>query len=110
MRREPDKLRIPARYGSVVVRDAFPDLHQRVLDVARALVIAEVFGDLFVRKLAAEPGIPPKEEGKQHDQPRGEIKKQARAGGHAVGRFSGGRLGRTSRVYSHRSVTFTLRG
>src|SRR5215831_9364632 len=87
MRCEADKFGIPPRCTCVVAHNALADLHQCVLDVAWALVVAKVFGDLLIVKLAAEPGVPPKKEGKQHDQPRGEVKKKTRARGHAAGSF-----------------------
>ena len=84
MRGEANKFGIPSRGLRVAARDALANLHERMLDVARVLVVRQVLRDLLIGKLAAEPGVPPKKERKQHDEPRGEIKKQARARGHAV--------------------------
>jgi hypothetical protein len=40
-----------------------------MLDVPRMFSIVQVFADLLVRKVASEPGAPPKQEGHQNDQP-----------------------------------------
>ena len=91
MRCQTDQFRIPALDGRVATHDSFANLHQCVLDVPRAFVVRQVLRDLLIGKLPAKPGVPPEEEGKQHDEPCGEIKKQPRARRHAAGRLAGRR-------------------
>ena len=55
-----------------------------MLDVARVLVVIQVFGDLRVGEMATEPGAPPEQERHEHNQPGDEEKEQSIAGGHAV--------------------------
>src|SRR5206468_2024583 len=57
MRSEADQLRVPACRSGVVVAHALAKLDEGMLDVARMLFVLQVFGDLFVRKPAAKPGV-----------------------------------------------------
>src|SRR6266852_352806 len=93
MRRETNHFRIPARRRRIAASHALAELHERVLDVARMLFIVEEFGDLLVGEPAAEPGVPPKQERHEHDQPGGEENEEAAARGHFVMR-RGSRLRR----------------
>src|SRR5882672_1029727 len=79
-----DNLGIPARGICVTALHAFAELHERVLDVAWVLLIVEVFAELFVRELTAEPRIPPKEAGHEYDEPSHQEKKKTSARGHAM--------------------------
>ena len=45
---QPNQFGIPLRDGSIVVRDAFADLHQRLLNVPRLLVVVQVSSQLLV--------------------------------------------------------------
>src|SRR5215471_10248998 len=47
------------------------ELDERMLNVARFLIVVKVFGDLLVREMASEPGVPPKEERHEDDEPSG---------------------------------------
>src|SRR5713101_755749 len=105
MRRQAQQLRIPARCARVPARHAFTELDKSVLDVTRVLVVVQVFGDLRVREMAAEPGAPPKQEGHEDNQPGSEEEKQSVARGHAVVRTCRTRrriLGERTRMWCFR--------
>jgi hypothetical protein len=89
MRGEADQFRIPPRHLLVAAAHALTELNESVLDVARALFILQVLRDLFVRKTAPKPGVPPEEEGHQDDQPGGDKKERAVARRHFVMRGGG---------------------
>ena len=59
---EPNQVRIPLFGGGGAVRHAVAELHQRVLNVPRLLVVAKIFIQLVIGELASEPGIPPEKE------------------------------------------------
>ena len=80
--REAHQVRIPAGDAGVVTRHALADLHQRVLDVTRLLIVLKIFGQLLVRKLPPKPGVPPEQKRHEHDQPAGGKKQQPVASGH----------------------------
>ena len=84
IRGQVQKLRIPARCAGVLAGHAFTELDEGVLDVAGVLGIVQIFGDLRVGEMAAEPGAPPKQEGHEDNQPGGEEEKQSVARGHAM--------------------------
>ena len=88
IRRQANNFRVQTRGTRIVLGQALTNLHQRVLDVARLLVIAEIVIQLLVREWASEPGIPPEKEWHQHDQPRGKKKQKAIARGHAAVRLN----------------------
>ena len=69
MRGQANQFRIPARRGCIVAAHALAELNEGVLNVARMFFILEVFSDLFVGEAAAKPGVPPKQERHQDDQP-----------------------------------------
>src|SRR6202044_1379042 len=73
----------PLRDGSIVVRDAFADLHQRLLNVPRLLVVVQVSSQLLVCKLPPEPRVPPEQKWHQHDQPAGDEEKNLLVARHA---------------------------
>src|SRR5690242_4379957 len=54
-----------------------------MLDVARMTIVAQVFSHLLVGEGATEPGIPPEPHGHERDEPCGDKKQDAVAGGHA---------------------------
>jgi hypothetical protein len=54
-------LRIPLRHARIVPSHALADLHQRMLNVPGMLFVLQIFRQLFVGKLAAEPSIPPEQ-------------------------------------------------
>ena len=62
MRGEAQKFGIPARRARIMAAHALAELHESVLDMARMLVVVQVFADLLVGNLASEPGVPPKAE------------------------------------------------
>src|SRR5207237_1842601 len=66
---------------------ALADLYQCVLDVPRMLLVAQVLVELLVGELTSEPGVPPEEEGHEHDEPGGYEKENAIARGHAAAGF-----------------------
>ena len=68
----------------------FAELDERMLDVAGVLFVGQVFGDLFIGELAAEPSVPPEEEGHEDDEPGSEEEEGAIARGHFVMRGRGG--------------------
>ena len=78
---------IPARYTRIVLRHPRADLHQRVLDVTRLLIVMQILADLFIRELSSEPGVPPEQERHEHDQPGGNEKQDALSGRHAAAGF-----------------------
>jgi len=82
---QSDNLRIPTRGVCIAALHAFAKLHKGVLYVAGVLLIVEVFAELLVRELAAEPGIPPEEKRHEHDEPGDEEKKKTIACRHATG-------------------------
>ena len=90
---EADQIWIQRNNAGIVMGHVFPELHERVLNVAGVLFIGQVFGDLFVGEMAAEPGVPPEEEGHEDDEPGGEEEEGAVAGGHFVMRRRGGLSG-----------------
>ena len=59
----------------LTVRNALAQLHESVLDVARLGAIGKVGVEVGIAELAAEPGVVPKEKGKQ-DQGEGEERDQ----------------------------------
>ena len=56
---EPNQVRIPLFGGGGAVRHAVAELHQRVLNMARLLVVVQIFGQLRIGEVASKPGIPP---------------------------------------------------
>src|SRR4029077_1934400 len=86
-----DHFRIPARRSRIVAAHALAELHEGMLDVARVLFVLEVFVNLPVRKPAAEPGVPPEQEGHEDDQPGSDENECASARRHFVVR-GGGKL------------------
>ena len=52
-------------------RHVVAELHERVLDVPRVLLVVEEFAELRVRKVSAEPRTPPEEERHQDNEPCG---------------------------------------
>ena len=87
IRRQANNFRVQACDTRIVLGQALADLHQRVLDVARLLVIAKILVQLLIRELASEPGIPPEKKRHQHDQPCSEEKQKTIARGHAAMRL-----------------------
>src|SRR5262249_16817265 len=67
--RKAHQLWIPAAHTRVVTGHALTNLDQRMLDVARLLLVPQVRGELLTGKMAAEPRVPPEQKGHQHDQP-----------------------------------------
>src|SRR5260370_25142879 len=86
MRGEAQELRIPRRCGGVLAGHAFTALHDGVLDVARVIVVIQIFGDLRVCKAGAETGAPTEEEGHADAQPGGVEEEHAGDGGHWAAR------------------------
>jgi hypothetical protein len=54
-------------------------------------IVLQIFGDFFVGKMTAKPGVPPEEEGHEHEQPARDEEEDAMTGGHTGA--LGGRLG-----------------
>src|SRR4029077_12310483 len=92
MRGKTDHFRMPSRRSGIVAAHALAELHESMLDVARVLFVLEVFGDLPVGEAAAEPGVPPEEEGHENDEPGGDENEGASARRHFVVRGGGSPL------------------
>src|SRR5277367_48943 len=90
---EAGQFRIPRGNDPIMPTHAFAQLHKRVLDVARMLVVVQIFPDLLIRELPSEPGAPPKQERHQHDQPCSEEEEQTIARGHPMARACRRRCG-----------------
>src|SRR5712692_7904506 len=90
MQGQTNHFRIPMRCARVVACHALTELDERMLDVARVLFVLQVFADLLVGELASKPGVPPKEERQEDDQPGGDEKERAIPRGHFVMRGRGG--------------------
>src|ERR1700756_4357912 len=88
-----DKVGIPLLRGGVVVRHAIAQLDEGVLDVARLLLVVQVFGELLVGEMAAEPCIPPEQEWHEHDEPSGGEEKYLLGARHAALGLGRGRCG-----------------
>src|SRR6202011_1758089 len=89
--RQANHIWIPVRGTRVTACHALTDLHQGMLDVTRLLFILQVLGELLVRKLTPEPGVPPEQKWHENDQPARGEKKQSVASGHTrLGRGSDG--------------------
>src|SRR5215467_14765593 len=69
IRGKPNQVRVPVIYGAVTPSHALGDLNQRMLNVTRMPFVVQVLGHLLVGKRASEPGVPPEQEGHEHDQP-----------------------------------------
>src|SRR5260370_8048048 len=65
--------------------------------MTRMLFILQVFTDLFVGELAAEPGVPPEQKRQEDDQPSSYEKERSIPRGHFVVRGRGGLLRRIFR-------------
>src|SRR5215510_5826333 len=82
--RKAHQLWIPAAHTGVVTGHALTNLDQRMLDVARLLLVPQVLGQLLVGKMAAEPRVPPEQEGHQHHQPGSKKKQKSLPRRHAM--------------------------
>src|SRR5712692_11941558 len=77
--------------------------------MTRMLFILQVFTDLFVGELAAEPGVPPEQKRQEDDQPSSYEKERSIPRGHFVVRGRGGLLRRIFRS-KFRLITIFWRG
>ncbi len=74
--RQANQFRIKARDRRVVFCHALANLHQRVLDVPRMLIILQILGNFGVRERPSKPGVPPEKKRHEHDEPGNEEEQQ----------------------------------
>src|SRR5271166_3896590 len=67
---------IPLLCSGIPPRDALAHLYQRLLYVSRLLRVVQIFVQLLVRELTAEPSIPPEQKGHEADEPRRQKKEK----------------------------------
>src|SRR5579862_5121289 len=87
MVRQSDEVWIPLGDRRVVTRHAFAHLDKCMLDMTRMSFVPQVFDDLLVSQMTAEPGVPPEQEGHEHDQPSRHQEQNPVARGHACTRL-----------------------
>src|SRR5215469_10815879 len=82
MRCQSDKVGIPLGRSSVASRHTFAHLDESMLNVPRMHIVAQILGDLLIREMTAEPGIPPEQERHKDDEPSRDQEQNSVARGH----------------------------